>query len=227
MEDDLSKMLDAVALGRRIYSNLKKAIRYIISIHIPIILAVSIPLVLGWKYPHIFSPVHIILLELIMGPTCSIIYENEPMEKNTMIQKPRNFSSSFFNWNELAISIIQGLAITFGILIAYQYAVTIGLSESHTRTMVYTSLISANIFLTLVNRSFHYSIFTTIKYKNNLVLIIIAITVAITGLMLFVQPLLDFFQFAALNFYQLCLSVGLGFLSVIWFEFVKWRRRNQ
>jgi Ca2+-transporting ATPase len=66
-EDDLSKMVDAVAMGRRIYSNLKKAIQYIISIHIPIILTVFLPLALGWLYPNIFSPVHIIFLELVMG----------------------------------------------------------------------------------------------------------------------------------------------------------------
>lgn len=98
LDDDLSKMVDAVAMGRRIYTNLKKAIQYIISIHIPIILTVFIPLALGWIYPNIFSPVHIIFLELIMGPTCSIIFENEPMEKNTMSQKPRPFTSTFFNW---------------------------------------------------------------------------------------------------------------------------------
>ncbi|MGB8706271.1 MAG: HAD-IC family P-type ATPase, partial [Gillisia sp.] len=69
INDDLSKMIEAVAMGRKIYSNLKKAIQYIISIHIPIILTVFLPLVLGWIYPNIFSPIHIILLELVMGPT--------------------------------------------------------------------------------------------------------------------------------------------------------------
>jgi len=83
-------------MGRRIYTNLKKAFRYIISIHIPIILTVFIPLSLGWIYPNIFSPVHIIFLELIMGPTCSIIFENEPMEQNALTQKPRPTSISFF-----------------------------------------------------------------------------------------------------------------------------------
>ncbi|MFT7606934.1 MAG: Ca2+-transporting ATPase, partial [Saprospiraceae bacterium] len=126
VEDDLSKMVAAVAMGRKIYTNLKKAIQYIISIHIPIILTVFIPLALGWIYPNIFSPIHVILLELIMGPTCSIIYENEPMEKNTMIQKPRPVSSTFFNWKELTTSIIQGLMITAGVLIIYQYAVMAG-----------------------------------------------------------------------------------------------------
>ncbi len=67
IDDDFSKMTDAIAMGRKIYMNLKKAIRYIISIHIPIILIVLIPLALGWMYPNIFSPVHIIFLEMIIG----------------------------------------------------------------------------------------------------------------------------------------------------------------
>jgi len=225
LEDDLSNMVDAVAMGRKIYTNLKKAIQYIISIHIPIVLTVFLPLALGWIYPNIFSPVHIIFLELIMGPTCSIIYENEPMEKNTMIQKPRPFTNTFFNGKELTTSIIQGLMITAGTLLVYQYAVYQGFSEAITRTMVFTTLIAANIFLTLVNRSFYYSILTTIRYKNNLVLWIIGITIAITGVLLFVKPLAQFFEFEALNPAQLLVSIWTGFLFVIWHELIKWRKR--
>ena len=227
VNDDLSKMVEAVAMGRKIYSNLKKAIQYIISIHIPIILTVFIPLVLGWVYPNIFTPVHVILLELIMGPTCSIVYENEPLEKDSMLQKPRPFSSTFFNWNELFTSIVQGLAITAGVLAVYQIAVGNGANEAITRTMVYTALITANIVLTFVNRSFIYSIFTTFKYKNNLVPIIVGITVGITLLLLFVPPFTKFFQFERLDINQLGISVGIGMLSVLWFEIVKWWKRKQ
>src|SRR5690606_4678865 len=108
VNDDLEKLVIGIAAGRRIYTNIKKAVQYIISIHIPIILAVSLPLFLGWIYPNIFTPVHVIFLELIMGPTCSIIYENEPIEKDTMLQKPRNLSDTFLNFKEIFISIIQG-----------------------------------------------------------------------------------------------------------------------
>jgi len=225
VDDDLSKMVDAVAMGRKIYANLKKAIQYIISIHVPIILTVFIPLALGWIYPNIFSPIHIIFLELIMGPTCSIIYENEPMEKNTMFQKPRPFSTDFFNRKELTISILQGLMITAGTLLIYQLSVAKGYSESLTRTMVFTVLIMANIVLTLVNRSFYYSIITTIKYKNNMVPIIITITVIISGLLLYVTPFTKFFQFEKLSFLQLGACAIIGFLSVIWIELVKLHRR--
>jgi Ca2+-transporting ATPase len=227
LEDDLSKMLDAVAMGRKIYANLKKAIQYIISIHVPIILTVFIPLALGWIYPNIFSPIHIIFLELIMGPTCSIIYENEPMEENTMVQKPRLFTTAFFNWKELTTSITQGLIITAGTLITYQYAVYQGFSEPLTRTMVFTMLIVANIFLTLVNRSFYYSMLTTIKFKNNMVLIMISITIVISGLLIFVKPLAKFFQFQSLNLFQLFFSLVVGLFSVIWFEIIKWGKREK
>jgi P-type Ca2+ transporter type 2C len=225
LEDDLSKMVDAVAMGRKIYTNLKKAIQYIISIHIPIILTVFIPLALGWIYPNIFSPIHIIFLEIIMGPTCSIIYENEPMEKNTMIHKPKALTSTFFNWKELSMSILQGVMITAGTLFVYQYAVTNGYDEALTRTMTFTVLIAANIFLTLINRSFYYSIFTTLMYKNNLVLLIISLTVALVGLILFVPALTTFFEFETLNITQLGICVGIGFISVIWFEGVKLYKR--
>jgi Ca2+-transporting ATPase len=226
LEDDLARMFDAVAMGRRIYTNLKKAIQYIISIHIPIVLTVFIPLALGWIYPNIFSPVHIIFFELIMGPTCSIIYENEPIEKNTMTQPPRLASDNFFNWKELTTSIIQGLCITAGILFIYQYATHQQYDEAITRSMVFTTLIAANVFLTLVNRSFYYSILTTLAYKNNLVILIISITILITALLLFVAPLRNFFHFAPLTLLQLILTIFIGFISVIWYEVVKWRKRN-
>lgn len=226
LEDDLSKMVDAVAMGRKIYANLKKAIQYIISIHIPIILTVFIPLALGWVFPTIFSPIHVIFFELIMGPTCSIIYENEPIEKNAMLKPPRPFELTFFNWKELVTSIIQGLVITIGALFIYQYSVSQGFNEMVTRTMVFTVLIAANIFLTLVNRSFYYSIFEVMKFKNNLVLMIISVTVFLTGLLIYVAPLAKFFQFIALNTRQLIFSVATGFLSVFWYEAIKWVKRK-
>jgi len=227
LEDDLSKMVHAVAMGRKIYTNLKKAIQYIISIHIPIILTVFIPLALGWIYPNIFSPVHIIFLEIIMGPTCSIIYENEPMEKNTMLQRPKALTTTFFNWKELSISIVQGLMITAGTLFIYQYAVMNNYDEALTRTMTFTVLIVANIFLTLINRSFYYSILTTLRYKNNMVLFIIFITLALTALILYVKPLTSFFKFETLNLFQLLTCIAIGFISVTWIEIVKMIKRKK
>jgi Ca2+-transporting ATPase len=227
MNDDLSKMVDAIGTGRRIYANLKKAIQYIISIHIPIILTVSMPLFLGWIYPDIFTPVHVIFLELVMGPTCSIVFENEPMEKNTMQQPPRPMTETFLNWRELGMSIIQGLMITLGVLFMYQFTVSKGGSEEQVRTMVFTTLIIANIFLTLVNRSFFFSFLTTLRYKNDLLLGIIFITLAILGTMLFFDPVTYFFRLEHPVFLDIVHCTIAAALSVCWFEGIKWWRRHE
>ncbi|MCO5238812.1 MAG: cation-translocating P-type ATPase [Chitinophagaceae bacterium] len=221
IDDDLDKLVIAIAAGRRIYTNIKKAVQYIISIHIPIILTVSLPLFLGWVYPQIFTPVHVIFLELIMGPTCSIVYENEPMEKNTMLQKPRNMTDTFLNWKELAISIVQGLVITAGVLFAYQYTVQNGGYEGKTRAMVFTTLIFANIFLSLTNRSFRYSVFESLKHKNSLFPVIIGVTVVLLFAILYVPPFAAFFKLSGLNGQELGIALLISAISVLWFEVYK------
>jgi Ca2+-transporting ATPase len=156
-----------------------------------------------------------------MGPTCSIIYENEPLEKNAMLRKPRAFTRTFFSSRELGTSILQGIVIAFGTLSVYQFSVHQGNSEGITRAMVFVTLISSNIFLTLVNRSFHYSVLRTLTYENNLVLIIIGVTALLTGALLYIPSINDFFQFETMSGRQVALSAITGFLSVIWFEGVK------
>ncbi|RNL75293.1 cation-translocating P-type ATPase [Sinomicrobium pectinilyticum] len=225
--DDLGKLIIGIAAGRRIYTNIKKAIRYIISIHIPIILTVTMPLFLGWVYPQLFTPVHVIFLELIMGPTCSIVYENEPMEKNTMVQKPRKMTDTFLNRKELGISIVQGLMITIGVLSAYQYAVLSGENEEKTRAMVFTTLIFANIWLSLTNRSFYYSMFESFRNRNILFVMIIGITVLLLFGILYFPPFSVFFKVSGLNIAELGTAGLIAAVSVLWFEVFKWVKRKR
>ena len=224
--DDLDKLIIGIEAGRRIYTNIKKAIQYIISIHIPIILTVSLPLFLGWIYPNIFTPVHVIFLELIMGPTCSIVYENEPIEKNAMLQKPRKMTETFLNWRELSISIIQGLMITVGVLFVYQLAVQSGSNEETTRAMVFTTLIFANVFLSLTNRSFTYSFFESFKNKNILFPLIIGTTLILLFAILYIPALSNFFHVSSLNLKDLGITVLIALVSVLWFELYKLRKRR-
>ncbi|HEY1039057.1 MAG TPA: cation-translocating P-type ATPase, partial [Bacteroidia bacterium] len=225
--DDLDKLITGIASGRRIYANIKKAVQYIISIHIPIIFTVSLPLFLGWVFPQIFTPVHVIFLELVMGPTCSIVYENEPMEKNTMLQKPRKMTDTFLNWKELGISIIQGLTITTGVLFAYQYTVQNGGNEEKTRAMVFSTLIFANILLSLVNRSFYYSTLESFKNRNILFVAVIGITLILLFAILYIEPLAGFFHLTELNIGELSKAIGIASLSVLWFEVYKWIKRTR
>lgn len=225
INDDLEKLVIGIAAGRRIYTNIKKAVQYIISIHIPIILTVSLPLFLGWKFPHIFTPIHVIFLELIMGPTCSIVYENEPMEKGTMQQAPRKMTDTFLNWKELSVSIVQGLIITIGVLLAYQYAVRNDGDEMTTRAMAFTTLIFANIFLSLTNRSFKYSILSSFNYKNRLFPIVIGATLILLFAILYIPVFARFFQVNGLDLQQVGIALLLAAGSVLWFEGYKFFKR--
>ncbi|UGU14687.1 cation-translocating P-type ATPase [Sinomicrobium kalidii] len=225
--DDLGKLIIGIAAGRRIYTNIKKAIRYIISIHIPIILTVTLPLFLGWVYPQLFTPVHVIFLELIMGPTCSIVYENEPMEKNTMVQKPRKMTETFLNRKELGISIVQGLMITMGVLFAYQHTVLSGENEEKTRAMVFTTLIFANIWLSLTNRSFYYSMFESFRNRNILFVMVTGITVLLLFGILYFSPFSGFFKVSGLNMAELGTAGLIAAVSVLWFEVFKWVKRKK
>ncbi len=226
VDDDLSHMIDAVAMGRKIYENLKKAIQYIISIHIPIILIVTLPLLFFWDFTEIFSPVHVIFLELIMGPTCSIIYENEPIEANSMKKAPRKMTTTFLSFNELSVSILQGLAITLSCLwLGYDIFGKTG-DETLSRTVIFTTLIFSNLFLTLVNRSFYFSIFTTMKYKNRLLPVVLLVSLLILFIAIYVAPVSEVFGFSPLSAGYILLAFFAAFAGTFWIELWKAYKRG-
>jgi len=223
-DDDLSHMIDAVASGRKIYDNLKKAIQYIVSIHIPIILIVALPLILAWRFSTIFTPIHVIFLELIMGPTCSIIYENEPMEPGTMQRKPLIMGTSFLSFRQLSISLIQGLFITGGCLLLGFYYLQHLASNETVRTFIFITLLFSNIFLTLINRSFRFTILKTISYKNYLVLVILLFSMLMILLFLFVPYLRSIFGLSVLSFSEIFICMLVALISTGWVEVFKYFR---
>ncbi len=224
VNDDLKDMVTAIAMGRKIYTNLKKAVRYIISIHIPIILTVSLPLLLHWKFPDILSPVHVIFLELIMGPTCSIVFENEPAEPGSMLRPPRRPTTSLFSRSELLVSLAQGLVITFVIGLVYQGALAQQASEAEVRTLVFHCLVTANIVLTLVNRSFTRPFWRSSKTANPLLNGVLAITVLLVVFINAVPAVQRFFGLADLSFRYWLLCIAAGTASVLWMELLKMRQ---
>ncbi|MCW5922279.1 MAG: cation-translocating P-type ATPase [Saprospiraceae bacterium] len=221
LDDDLARMVEAIRTGRRIYYNLRKAIRYIISIHLPIVLAVLLPLLFGWPYLHILMPVHVIFLELIMGPTCAIAYENEPAEPNVLNKLPHAATTSLFSWRELSLSLVQGLAITVGVFVMYHYAIALGKDEATTRSFVFITMLFANIFLTLANRSFEYTFVRTIFYRNWLLWGMVGVSVALSMSVLWVPWMREMFRLGTLSTAEVgwCLLAALA--SVGWFELWK------
>jgi Ca2+-transporting ATPase len=226
LDDDIAKMVNAVAMGRRIYANLKKSIQYIISIHIPIIAVVTLPLVLNWKFHDVFTPIHIIILELIMGPTCSIVFENEPIEPNAMQQPPRKSSSTFFTWSELSVSIVQGCVIAVGVLGVLWFAIETNLSDDTARTLVFSTLAFANILLTLVNRSFTAPLTQTLRNRNNLLPVAVGIMLAILLMSYYVPFIRDVFRFAVPTTTQIGICLGVAAVSVLWIEGKKMIQRH-
>jgi Ca2+-transporting ATPase len=220
-DDNLSLMTEAILLGRKIYTNLRNAFRYIISIHIPVILLVAVPILLSWDVTHIFLPIHVIFLELIMGPTCSIIYENEPAAKNVMLQPPRKRNEFLFSWKELSVSIIQGLMIAFVCLtICYLY-IEDGHSPEKIRTITYTTLIWCNIFLTLENRSFQLPIYKSILLYNPLMPLILAISLLILCLSVYLIPVQTWFGFTLLTTSEFLECILWAAAGVFWIEVFK------
>ena len=226
-DDNLEKITDAISQGRKIYFNFKKAIRYIISIHIPIILTASLPLLLGWRYPAVFTPIHVIFLELIMGPTCSIFYEREPVEPGMMNKSPRPTLHNIFSRSEVSLSIAQGIFIAAGLLILYNYFMHENYPLEYVRNIVFTTLILSNIFLTFANRSFSESIFTTWHYKNSLAPWVLLISCGFLLAINILPGLRNLFKLAPLSalHYMLCIAACL--LCVGWFELFKKYTRRQ
>jgi Ca2+-transporting ATPase len=220
-DDNLEKLVTAVSEGRKIYSNLKKAIRYIISIHIPIVLTASLPLLFGWIYPNIFTPIHVIFLELIMGPTCSVFYEKERVEANLMKQAPRDRITGIFTRQELFISMLQGVMIACGVLCTYYYFMKNAAGLEKTRTIVFTILILANVFLTFANRSFTKTIYHTSRYKNSLAPVVIIISLLFLAALHFVPPVRNLFELVPITIGQFGICLAVSFISVGWFEIYK------
>lgn len=220
-DDDIGRMVLAIREGRKIFVNLKKAIRYIISIHIPIILVASLPLLLGWKYPTVFTPIHVIFLELIMGPTCSIFFEREPAEPGIMKQLPRNRSGGLFSGQEWGMSVVQGLVIAGGAFFLYYFFMREGSSLPVTRNIVFTMLLLSNILLTFSNRSDTESIFRTIRYRNSLAPVVFVVSVGLILLLQLAPTLRELFQLAPISGKQFMFCALMAAVSVLWKEVYK------
>ena len=229
VDDDLGSMVVAIAQGRRIYQNFKKAVFYVVSIHIPIILTVAVPLLAGWSWANLFSPVHIIFLELVMGPTCSIAFENEPAEAGQMQQPPRPLTSTFLAGAELGRSIVQGLGIAAAVLGVYYVAMRQGEPLVVGRTLVFATLVLSNILLTLVNRSFTQSVFCTLRVPNRVLWLMLGLTLALLLATLFVPAARALFGFAPVPMTALGWSALAALVGVGWVEAFKsfLRSRNQ
>ena len=220
LDDDFSSIVAAVRLGRRIFDNLKKAMAYIISVHIPIALASLLPVLLNWKEMILF-PVHIVFLELIIDPACSVVFEAEPAEPDVMTRPPRRRTERLFSRRSLLVSVLQGL-VAFGVVLGvYEASLALGETIAHARTLSFATLIIANLCLILTNRSWRRSMLAAFASPNPALYWVLGGAVAFLGLVIYTPGLRDVFHFAALEWLDLLIALGAGMVSVAWFEIVK------
>ncbi|RRB00008.1 cation-translocating P-type ATPase [Larkinella rosea] len=225
VDDDLNAMVGAIAQGRRIYQNLKRAVGYIVSIHIPIILTVTVPLLFGWRYVNLFSPIHIIFLELVMGPTSSIAFENEPAEPGLMRQRPRRFTDTFFTAGELGLNMLQGVLIALVVLGIYYQAMLAGAAIDKVRTMTFVTLVLSNVWLTLVNRSKRESVLSTIRRPNSLFWLMLFLTLLMLMLTLVVPTVRRVVQFTEVTEKEMLHCFYWSLSGVVWIEGYKYWKR--
>ncbi len=227
VNDDLGGMVDAIAQGRRIYQNFKKAVGYIVAIHIPIILTVALPLLLGWRFTNLFSPIHVIFFELVMGPICSIAFENEPGEPSLMLQKPRRMNETFFTGRELGFRVIQGLLISLATLTVYYVYMQAGASPDKVRTLAFMTLVLSNVWLTLVVRSDREFLVETIRRPNRVLWYLLGLSVLLPALFLLLPQIRDFALFVPLSLSELGWCLGASLAGVVWVEGYKFRKRKK
>jgi Ca2+-transporting ATPase len=219
LKDDFTSIVDAVRMGRRIFDNLRKATAYIISVHVPIAGASLIPVLLGW--PVILYPVHIVFLELIIDPACSIVFEAETEESNIMRRPPRAPKTSLFSRRLVILSLLQGLFSLIVVTAVFKIALGLGQSEANARTLAFTTLVISNLCLILSNRSWSRSILGSLSVFNKALAWVMAGAALFLGLAIYVPILQRLFHFERLHTNDVLISLSAGVLSVIWFEVVK------
>ncbi len=220
LDDDFSSIETAVRSGRRIYDNLKKAMSYIIAIHVPIAGMSIIPVL--FKLPLVFSPIIIAFLEIIIDPACSLIFEAEPEEDDVMRRPPRRPDERVFNKRNVAISLMQGMSVLLFVAAVFSFAHLRGMNEMEIRALTFTTLVFANLGLILTNRSWERTIWMTRRQPNRALWWIMGGTLALLGFVLYAPFMRDLFQFAYLSALDMAICVGAGGLSVIWFEAFKY-----
>lgn len=219
LNDDFSSIVSAVRLGRRIYDNLKRAMGYVIAVHMPIAgLSLFLPF---FHLPIVLLPAHIAFLELIIDPACSTVFEAEPEEEDIMSRPPRSLKQKIFDPRLLGISALQGAGVFAAVMAVLLYAVYMGKSEADVRTIAFTALVFSNLLLIVTNLSWHKNFFVILTRKNT-ALWSVLIGTLVAMFFVLTQPFLrSLFHFSLLHAEDMWLVVLAAIVSIVWFEIAK------
>lgn len=219
LDDDFGSIVKTIRLGRRIYDNLRKAIEFIVAVHIPIAGLAILPLILG--LPLILTPIHIAFLEMVIDPACSVVLEAEAEEDDVMRRPPRDPASPLLVPKRIWWAVMQGfisLIILAGILIG---AMRMGLPEQDLHALVFTSLVLINMSLILVNRSFRSSLVRAFLRPNRSLWILLSSVMVLLAIAIYWQPAQSLFHFGQLHWDDLGVCAAASLLSILLLEALK------
>jgi Ca2+-transporting ATPase len=219
LDDDFSSIVAAVKLGRRIFDNIRKAVAFILAVHIPIaglsLLPVFFP---GW--PLLLLPVHIVFLELVIDPSCSLIFEAEEAEANVMRRPPRNPQEPLFSLKATGLALLQGITALAACLVVYLLARP-GHGHDAARALTFAALVTSFLAIILANRSWSQSILGSLRNPNPALWWVLGGAVACLALVLIWPVAQRLFHFAPVQGLDLLLACLAGFASILWFELYK------
>jgi P-type Ca2+ transporter type 2C len=219
LEDDFGSIVHSVRLGRRIYDNIRKAIAFIFAVHVPIAGLALLPLFFG--LPLLLGPIHIALLELVIDPVCSLVFEAERDEDDIMQRLPRSPDEALFSFTMVAWSVFQGL-VAFGMLaIVFLVQIRLGMPEAELRALVFFALVSEVVALILVNRSFSASLGKALVRHNTALRYVLAAVLAIAAAILLWPRAQALLKFGLITWSDMAFSVGLGIALLVLLEICK------
>jgi Ca2+-transporting ATPase len=170
-------------------------------------------------------PLHIAFLELVIDPACSLVFENEPSEADVMQRPPRDLQAPLFGGLTLVLSLLQGLGVLLVVMAAYGLGGTY-LSEKEVRAFTFATLVMGNLALIFSNRSRTASLWALLRTPNRTLWWVSGATLGLLSLALYWPWMAALFNFEPLSLPNLLIATGMGLSSVLWFELIKFSRRQ-
>ncbi len=224
LEDDFGSIVHTVRLGRRIYANIRSAMGYLIAVHIPIAGMSFIPLALGG--PLFLYPVHVVFLEFVIDPACTIVFEAEPSDTGAMERPPRDPREPLFNLHMLMANVAVGATMLLAVMAAYWWMLHSGRTEGETRAAGFCALVISNVALILSARSRTIPILASLRLPNPALWWVVGATLSSLAVAIYLPAANGVFRFSPLSLQDLCVAIAAGVAGVGVVEAFKPGRRT-
>ncbi|MFY8096126.1 MAG: cation-translocating P-type ATPase [Niveispirillum sp.] len=224
LDDNFASLVTAIRLGRRIDDNLRKAIGYILAVHVPIAGMSLLPVLVGW--PMVLGPVHVVFLELVIDPVSSIVFEAEGEEAGIMARPPRPPNAPLFDAALLLRGLLQGGVVFLAVLGSFWLGLHDAQGEQVARCMAFVTLVVGNLGLVLTNRSITTSAFKVLTRPNRALILVVIFTLTALALAIGVPWLRELFGFAPLEPWHMAQAVSFALACILVNDLsgVIWRR---